>query len=218
MSTDEALSPLNHAARNGRGSEGVGCQSVRVATPGHNRGVHAVEYDPCVVLIRREEPDDVPIVREVNRRAFGRPDEGRLVDVVRQRREPTISLVAVDPDVERIVGHILFSPVTIESEEQSRTAIGLGPVAVEPGSQRSGVGTQLIERGLELCREAEYGIAVVLGHPNYYSRFGFVIAHAHGIHWEHEMPGDPFMVIELSPGALEGVKGRVRYLPEFMSL
>ena len=175
-----------------------------------------------VTLIRPEQPDDVGIVRELNDQAFGRPDEGRLVDAVRKRTEPTISLVAVDENAAdadaRVIGHVLFSQVTIESPRATVTAIGLGPIAVRPDRQRSGIGTELIQHGLQRCREAGYPIAVVLGHPSYYPRFGFSLARTRGIHWEHEVPGDPFMVMELKPGALEGVTGTARYLPEFMSM
>ena len=176
-----------------------------------------------VTLVRPERPNDMSVVRELNDQAFGRPDEGRLVDAVRQRNEPTISLVAVDGNDaaaadSRVIGHLLFSQVTIESPTATVTAIGLGPIAVRPDRQRSGVGIELIRHGLERCREAGYTIVVVLGHPSYYPRFGFSWARIRGIHWEHEVPGDPFMVMELKPGALEGVTGTARYLPEFMSM
>ena len=102
-----------------------------------------------VTLIRPERPSDMGVVRELNDQAFGRPDEGRLVDAVRQRTAPTISLVAVDENDAaaadaRVIGHLLFSQVTIESPTATVTAIGLGPIAVRPDRQRSGVGTELI--------------------------------------------------------------------------
>ncbi len=166
--------------------------------------------------IRPERTQDIPAVSELNQRAFGRLEEGRLVDLVRRRDEPVISLVAVDSD--QVVGHILFSPVSIESSQQTHRAVGLGPMAVRPDFQRQGIGRQLIEEGLQVCRQAGYEIVVVLGHPSYYPRFGFMLAREQGIHWEQEVPGDPFMVMELKPGALQGCQGTARYLPEFMSL
>ena len=166
--------------------------------------------------IQPERTKDIPAVRELNQRAFGRSDEGRLVDLVRQRDEPVISLVAVESD--HVVGHILFSPVSIESSQQTHRAVGLGPMAVRPDSQRQGISRQLIEKGLQVCREAGYEIVVVLGHPSYYPRFGFTLAREHGIHWEQEVPGDAFMVMELKPGALQECQGTARYLPEFMLL
>ena len=166
--------------------------------------------------IRPERTEDIPAVRELNQRAFGRSDEGRLVDLVRRRDEPIISLVAVGSD--RVVGHVLFSPVSIESSQQTHRAVGLGPMAVHPDFQRQGIGRQLIEEGLQVCRQAGFEIVVVLGHPSYYPRFGFTLAREQGIHWEQEVPGDAFMVMELKPGALRGCRGTARYLPEFMTL
>ena len=127
-----------------------------------------------------------------------------------------ISLVAAEGG--QVVGHVLFSPVSIESSQRTYHAVGLGPIAIVPEFQKKGIGGQLIEHGLEACREAGYAVAVVLGHPSYYPRFGFTLARERGIHWEHEVPGDPFMVMELTPGALRGCHGTARYLPEFMSV
>ena len=191
--------------------------------------LETAQYDSPVIVIRTEHPGDIPAIRELNIQAFGRSDEGRLVDAVRQRREPTFSFVAVDADDDDatrgpghssgpVIGHVLFSPVSIASPERTCSAIGLGPIAVRPDHQKTGVGGRLIEHGFESCRAAGYEIVVVLGHPHYYPKFGFVMAHPRGIHWEHEMPGDPFMVKELKPGALDRVTGTVCYLPEFMSL
>lgn len=176
-------------------------------------------------LVRPERAEDIPLVRALNETAFGRPDEARLVDAVRRREEPTFCLVAVTtPDATGntgegpIVGHVLFSPVTMESSGRRCRAVGLGPIAVHPDHRGVGVGSQLIRAGLDRCREEGYEAVVLLGHPTYYSRFGFTMARSRGIHWEHEMPGDPFMVLELVPGALDGVSGVVRYLPEFLSV
>jgi putative acetyltransferase len=166
--------------------------------------------------VRPERTEDFSAIHAVNRLAFGRDEEARLVDLVRQREEPVISLVAVEDD--RIIGHILFSPVSIASPGASRRAVGLGPMAVHPDFQKRGVGRELIEAGLEACRKAGYEIVVVLGHPSFYPRFGFTLARARRIHMDQEVPGDAFMVMELRPGALEGCEGTVRYLPEFMSV
>ena len=165
--------------------------------------------------IRPERPEDVPLVRAVNERAFGQPDEAALVDAVRARGERRISLVAVDG--ERLVGHILFTPVTIRAPDRVRDAAGLAPMAVDPDYQRRGIGSRLVTRGLELCRASGYRSVVVLGHPTYYPRFGFVPARLHGIRFELDVPDDAFMVLELEPGALDGCAGVARYVREFMS-
>ncbi len=169
-----------------------------------------------MATIRRERPEDIPWIRAVNERAFGQPDEAALVDAVRARGERTISLVAVDNG--RLVGHILFTPVTIHAPDRACEAAGLAPMGVDPDYQGRGFGGRLVVQGLDRCRESGYRIAVVLGHPTYYPRFGFVPARLHGIRFALDVPDDAFMVIELEPGALDGCTGVARYAAEFMSL
>ena len=167
------------------------------------------------VTIRPERPADIASIRAVNERAFGQPDEAALVDAVRARGERSISRVAVDGG--RLVGHILFTPVTIRGPDQVHEAVGLAPMAVDPDHQRRGIGSRLVAQGLDLCRESGYRIAVVLGHPTYYPRFGFVPARRHCIRFESDVPDDALMVVELMPGALDGCTGVARYVKEFMS-
>jgi putative acetyltransferase len=163
--------------------------------------------------IRREKPPDIPGIYEVNRQAFGTTLEASLVDALRARDAVTLSLVAVKG--EKIVGHVLFSQVEILSQASSITALGLGPVAVLPEEQRKGIGTRLIEAGLEECRKAGHEVVVVLGEPGYYQRFGFTTSKPYGISYEQDVPEEYFMVLELRPGTLAGRSGIVRYQPEF---
>ena len=143
------------------------------------------------------------------------------MDALRARGQATLSLVAVEGH--RVVGHILFSPVTIESVGESGgesggepvAALGLGPMAVLPTRQRQGIGSLLVRTGLAACRDAGHGCVVVLGHPEYYPRFGFTRASRHGVTWEHPAPDEAFMLLELREGALGGRGGIVRYQPEF---
>lgn len=166
-----------------------------------------------MITIRPERPADIAAIHHVNAAAFAQPQEAELVDALRRAGGLTISLVAVHHG--RIVGHIAFSPVTITSDTAVVDAIGLGPMAVLPEWQRQGVGAQLIETGLETCRDTGVGLAVVLGHPGYYPRFGFTPAKPYGIVWEHEAPAEAFMVRALQPEALARTQGVVRYRPEF---
>ncbi len=153
-------------------------------------------------------------MREVKEQGFGQPGEADLVDALRAAGGVTLSLVAVIDA--RVVGHILFSPVVVAAPGGGEwAAVGLGPMAVAPEHQRAGIGSALIRRGLDELREAGHLVVVVVGHPSYYPRFGFVRASAHGLRWEHQVPDDVFMVCELSPGALAGRAGEVRYRPEF---
>jgi putative acetyltransferase len=166
-----------------------------------------------MIIIREEAPEDRQAVRRVNELAFGRTQEAELVEALRESAHPHLSLVAeLDGQV---VGHIFFSPVTIEDGASAYGAFGLGPMAVLPEHQRRGVGSQLVRRGLEECLLRGFEVMVVLGHPEYYPRFGFEPAKAKGLTCEFPVPDEVFMVKELRAGALEGLRGLVKYHPEF---
>jgi putative acetyltransferase len=166
-----------------------------------------------LLLIRSETPEDVGSIRYVNDQAFGPEDESKLIEKLRKRGVLTISLVAVQDG--EIVGHIAFSPVVVESEASSFGAITLAPMAVLPAYQRKEIGSQLVRAGLEECRRLGHEIIVVLGHPDYYPRFGFVLARPKGIDCEFEVPEEAWMILELREGALAGRRGMVRFQPEF---
>jgi putative acetyltransferase len=165
------------------------------------------------MIIRAETPCDHESVHRVNELAFGTPSEADLVNALRENAHPYISLVAIDED--QVVGHIFFSPVTIESASDSFTAMGLAPMAVLPEYQRQGIGTLLVREGLQDCRRIGHEVVVVLGHPEYYPRFGFVRASSKGLRSEYDVADDVFMVAELTTGALKGRTGLVKYRPEF---
>ena len=164
------------------------------------------------VTIRPEEPQDADQIRRVNQSAFGRPNEAALVDALRGSSD-AISLIAIIGD--RIVGHILFTPVHIAGIAPNAHAVGLAPMAVVPDCQRHGIGSQLVRAGLDACRSAGRGAVVVVGHPSYYPRFGFVPAATKGLEYEHAVPSEAFMVLELQAGALAQATGVVRFRPEF---
>lgn len=170
-----------------------------------------------MVEIRAERAGDEAAVRRVNELAFGRAEEAALVDALRAAARPHVSLVAVDGG--RVVGHVFFSPVSLETEggpeDSSFAAMGLAPMAVLPGHQRRGVGSELVRAGLDECRRAGRDVVVVLGHPEYYPRFGFRPAGRAGLRCEYPVPDDTFMVVELRPGALAGRRGLVKYHPAF---
>jgi len=164
-------------------------------------------------IIRPETPEDVDSIRYVNEQAFGQENESKLIEKLRKRGVLTISLVAIQDG--EIVGHIAFSPVVLESECSSFEAITLAPMAVLPTYQRKGIGSQMVRAGLEECRRLGHEIIVVLGHPDYYPRFGFVLARPKGIDCEFEVPEEAWMILELREGALAGRRGKVRFQPEF---
>jgi len=165
------------------------------------------------MIIRLERPEDVPAIRIVNERAFGSSSEADIVDALRRNGKATISLVAEDEG--RVIGHILFSPVTVETGERELAGLGLAPVAVLPEFQNRGVGSSLVEQGIERCREAGHSFVVVLGHPHYYPRFGFTPASRFGIKCEYDVADENFMAMELREGALQNQAGMARYQPEF---
>ena len=166
-----------------------------------------------MLTIRLETTEDKAAIRHVNQEAFGQKDEAGIVEKLRERGALLLSLVAVQDDV--VVGHIAFSPVEITSENSSFGAIALAPMAVLPAYQSEGIGSQLVLAGLNECRRNGHEIIFVLGHPNYYPRFGFVPAKRKGVECEFEVPDEAWMVLELREGALAGRQGTVSFQLEF---
>lgn len=166
-----------------------------------------------MTAVRAETPADRAAVREVNERAFGGHVEADLVDALREHARPHVSLVAEEGG--RVVGHIFFSPVRIEDGAGASEAFALAPMGVLPEFQGRGVGSALVRKGLEECRNIGQEVVFVLGHPGYYPRFGFAPAAPRGLRSEYDVPEEVFMLVELRAGALGGRTGLVRYHPEF---
>ena len=167
---------------------------------------------PNVIMethIRNETSSDIAQVGEIVRLAFPTDAESRLVDALRANGKAIISLVATQQD--KILGHILFSPVTTTPPSDAR-GLGLAPVAVQPNAQGKGIGSQLIREGLRLCQQLGYDYCVVLGNPNYYQRFGFETASHFGMQNEYGLNHE-FMVARLSNREL--ATGLIRYSSEF---
>jgi putative acetyltransferase len=165
-----------------------------------------------MITIRTETAGDIPAIRQVNELAFGQPDEAHLVDALRSAAHPHISLVAECRG--QSVGHIFFSPVTLGAEDAAFPIFGLAPMAVLPEYQKQGIGSRLVREGLKECQRIGCDVVVVVGHPEYYPRFGFVPASQKGLRCEYSVPDEAFMVAELKPNALRG-RGLLRYRPEF---
>jgi putative acetyltransferase len=166
-----------------------------------------------LLTIRPETPEDIPLIYQINHQAFARDNEAELVERLRRENAITLSLVAVQD--EQVVGHVLISPVTVHNEDSQWEAVALGPMAVLPSYQRQGVGFALIRAAFEELKKLEKHVILVLGHPKYYPRLGFVPSMPLGIRWENDVPEEVFMVAELKKGALNGRKGIVRYHPVF---
>jgi len=165
------------------------------------------------MTVRPERTEDASRVRFVNELAFGQPAEADLVERLRQARTHSLSLVAED---DTVVGHILFTPVVIESAGRRVVGMGLAPMAVVPDRQRQGIGSHMVRRGLDILREGGCPFVVVVGHPDYYPRFGFEPASRHGLvsQWEG-VPDAAFMVVVLDADAMAGVSGVATYREEF---
>ncbi|MFT7486044.1 MAG: putative acetyltransferase [Candidatus Paceibacteria bacterium] len=165
--------------------------------------------------IRPEEARDHERVFAIIEAAFDSPGEAKLVCALREQADPLISLVAeVD---EQVVGHVVFSPATLLGHPELKV-MGLAPVSVIPAEQKTGIGSALIQAGLQACRELGAQAAIVLGHAEYYPRFGFAPSVSLGIRSEYDVPDDLFMVMEFEAGALEGKSGMIRYHPAFKGL
>lgn len=163
--------------------------------------------------IRFERPDDLAAIRAINEAAFGGIKEADLVDRLRAAGKALLSLVAIHDGA--IAGHILFSPVSLDPIDPPLVVVGLAPMAVHPELQNRGIGSRLVRAGLERCRSAGHDGVVVLGHPLYYPRFGFVPASRFGLRSEYDAPDDAFMALELRPGAFRSASGVVKYQQEF---
>ena len=164
--------------------------------------------------IRTERPGDAAAIRHLNELAFDGYREADVVDAVRAAGAVLLSVVALGED-EELIAHALVTPVAVTNDEGEAGLAGLGPVSVLPSARERGVGTQLIEVCLERLRALGHPAVVVLGEPDYYSRFGFIPADRWGLRLEAGGLDDVFMALELIPGRLGGLTGTVRCRPEF---
>lgn len=165
--------------------------------------------------IRAEVIADRAAVHTLNRAAFDSDAEADLVDALRQQADPCIALLAEEAG--EIVGHIMFSPALLAADANLK-AMALGPMAVLPARQDKGIGSALVQAGLEQCRRTGCVAVFVLGHARYYPRFGFVPASCFGISSVYDVPDEAFMALELDPGALTDKAGKMHYHSAFADL
>jgi putative acetyltransferase len=167
------------------------------------------------ISIRPRAPQDDPaisvLIAAAFTTAFGKSTEARLVDALRRNGNCVCELVAVDEGV--VAGHILFSRLDVRAGTQSLKAVALAPLAVRPALQHQRIGTALTRAGLTRCRNAGEELAVVLGHPEYYARFGFSALLAKVL--DAPYSGKSFMALELKPGAIDGRTWKVAYPSAF---
>ena len=172
-----------------------------------------------MVTIRQEQKNDYRKTEEVVKEAFLNEEfsDKKEHELVKRIREcdafiPELSIVAVDKE---IVGHIMLSKITIEQGGTTVDSLALAPVSIAPSHQKKGIGGKLITAALEKAKELGYGSVVVLGHPEYYPKFGFERASQWNIKAPFEVPDEVFMAMELRENALESVEGIVQYSSAF---
>jgi putative acetyltransferase len=172
-------------------------------------------YDRFCMLveIREERPGDVAAIRDLNKRAFEQDQEGNIVDALRANGAVLLSLIAILNG--RVVGHIMYSPLSLGGEV---TGAGLGPMAVLPEYQNQGIGSKLVKVGNQKLKDAGCPFVIVVGHANYYPRFGFKPASAHGIECEWEVPDNAFMLLVLDQTKMQSVSGLAKYRHEFSTV
>jgi putative acetyltransferase len=164
------------------------------------------------LLIRIEQASDAPSVDSLLRAVFPTGNEARLVTTLRKKARPSLGLVALTRD--GVIAHCLMTPVTSTSLEGARL-LGLGPMAVAPGLQRQGIGSKLMRGALSAAKDTGAGALFVLGHSDFYPRFGFVPAQQHNINCAWDVPDEAFMVCPLRKEGLEGISGLVKYHAAF---
>lgn len=162
------------------------------------------------MVIRERVPADDSAIGHLNDMAFGGTDESKLIEDLRAAGLVAVELVAVDPLVD---GHILFSALDVTVDSKPVRALALAPMAVQPHRQHHGIGSALVRAGLQRARESGWQAVIVLGHQDYYPRFGFSAALAQSL--EAPFSGASFMALELEPGALQAGEGRIVYPPAF---
>lgn len=173
------------------------------------------QYESDEIKIRPETPADEEAIHAVNASAFRTEGEAKVVDRLREVCNPFVSLVA-EMD-EQVVGHILFTPVTLKTTEcRTVQGMGLAPLAVLPAYQGRGIGSALCNAGLDAMAALDTTFVVVLGHPGYYPRFGFTPAAEQGFQCGYpDTPPEAFMIRVFDEALLNGLSGVIYYRTEF---
>lgn len=162
------------------------------------------------IQVRKERPDDIPAIHTLNKIAFDQEQEAKIVDALRKNGAAMLSLVAICNG--QVVGHIMYSPVTIGDKLEGAA---LGSMSVSPQYQGKGIGSQLVRAGNEQLKSEGCPFIIVLGHTGYYPRFGFKSASKFGVSCEWDVPDNVFMLLVLDEGQIHGVTGQARYRHEF---
>ncbi len=166
-------------------------------------------------IIRSETEEDYEEITKLHDIAFNQTNEGKLVEKLRKTPCFISELSLVAEHENRIIGHILFYPVKIDTGKRKYNSLALAPMSVYPDYQNKGIGSKLVEKGLTTAKKLGFKSAIVLGHSEYYPRFGFKRASKWGIYAPFDVPDDVFLVIELEKNGLQNCSGTVEYPEEF---
>lgn len=167
------------------------------------------------MLIRTEAPADILAIDALLKKVFPNEQEAQLVMQLRENARITLSLVACNDDGE-LIGHVLFSPVTLDGEDLGWQ--GLAPLAIATEYRQQGIAKQLINEGISSLAEFGYSGCFVLGDPNFYQRFGFTQADQFGFTSIYPDAEQAFQAQSLYGDAFAGHKGLIEYAPEFNAL
>jgi putative acetyltransferase len=170
------------------------------------------------IIIRQELKEDLARIKEINDQAFGQEDESRIVNKLREKDQFISELSLVAEADKTVVGHILFYPVKINSVNSNHTTLSLGPMSVLPKYQKKGIGGKLVKEGLKRAKDMGFRSVIVVGHPEYYPKFGFTNANKWNIRVPFEVPDEVFMALEIVKGELQDKSGIIEYPLEFMEL
>ena len=169
------------------------------------------------ITVRPETAEDIRAIDVVHISAFGGEAEAQLVSALRESRTYNRELSQVAELGGRIVGHVLLTRVPLRKDGEEKHVLALGPMSVVPSQSHRGIGSELINASITLAKEKGYGAIVVLGHPEYYKRFGFVQAKDLQVSCNLPAPQDALTVMEIVAGNLSG-GGHVEYPEPFVSL
>jgi putative acetyltransferase len=168
-----------------------------------------------MIKIRPEKEIDREDIYKVNELAFGRDVESRLVDSLRNSESYVEGLSLVAEHVGEIIGHIMFTRISTDPENEKFVGVSLAPIAVLPDCQKKGIGSKLIREGIKACKSKSFKAIIVIGHPEYYPKFGFTQAREKGLESSIPVPDEAFKVLELVTGSLEGTEGKIIFASEF---
>jgi len=186
--------------------------ALRAKSPANQRESLGIKKD--MIKIRKESQKDIDVIRQINEQAFGQSQEANIIDKLRDNCCDLLSLVVLRED--KLVGHILFSPAAIEGNHGIIKGMALGPMAVIPEYQGQGIGSAMVKEGIQILKESGCPFIIVLGHPEYYPRFGFKPASRYEIRSQWEgVPDEVFMILWLNESKARGVSGIAKYRQEF---